>query len=87
MKLCSVYIEILTYNVFLVHKARRQLAAIQALTRVPPTSEEAEELHSLYLKYGQDENSKEFVTSEGERIWMGDTRLEKCMLMFPQERK
>ncbi|CCM02110.1 uncharacterized protein FIBRA_04187 [Fibroporia radiculosa] len=68
------------------HRKRRMSAANAALTRVPPTSGEAESLHSLFLKYGQHENG-DFVGPDGEqRVWMGDTRLEKCMMMFPQER-
>ncbi|KAJ7590728.1 Thioesterase/thiol ester dehydrase-isomerase [Mycena floridula] len=65
-------------------KQRRQNRALRSLSRVPPSSHEAEELHSFYLKYGQDEHGD---SSDGiERVWMGDTRLEKTMLMFPQER-
>jgi len=68
------------------HKRKRQTRASAALNRVPPTSGEAEELHSLFLKYGQPEGS-DFVSPDGlERVWMGDTQLEKCMMMFPQER-
>ncbi|KAJ7656679.1 Thioesterase/thiol ester dehydrase-isomerase [Mycena rosella] len=47
-------------------------------------STEAETLHSFYLKHGQD--TKESHGENDERVWMGDTKLEKCMLMFPQER-
>ncbi|KAJ3512048.1 hypothetical protein NMY22_g15450 [Coprinellus aureogranulatus] len=35
-------------------KQRRKLSASQSLTQVPPTSSEAEHLHSFYLQYGQD---------------------------------
>jgi acyl-coenzyme A thioesterase 9 len=56
--------------------------------RVPPTALEAEELHALFLKYGQlDDAYVPAVTQGSERVWMSDTRLEKCILMFPQERK
>lgn len=62
--------------------------ALRSLSRVPPTSEEAQSLHSFYLKYGQDSvQSSENAPSERERVWIGDTKLEKTMLMFPQERK
>ncbi|OCH88958.1 Thioesterase/thiol ester dehydrase-isomerase [Obba rivulosa] len=75
------------FNIGELHKKRRQTQAVRALTRVPPTSEEAEALHTLHLKYGQHESDKDFKTVEGvERVWMGDTLLEKCMMMFPQER-
>lgn len=63
-------------------KNRRKHAALQALSRVPPSSDEAAELHATYLKCGQEDDS--LVWSD--RVWMGDTLLEKTMLMFPQER-
>ncbi|KAH9477054.1 Acyl-coenzyme A thioesterase 9, mitochondrial [Psilocybe cubensis] len=70
-------------------KQRRQSSALKSLSRVPPSSEEAEELHAVYLKHGQ---GKERVEGGGDldpgvdHVWMGDTVLEKCLLMFPQER-
>ncbi|KAI5993806.1 thioesterase thiol ester dehydrase-isomerase [Pisolithus orientalis] len=64
-------------------KDRRKYAALQALSRVPPSSAEAAELHTTYLKCGQEDDS----LLRGDRVWMGDTLLEKTMLMFPQERK
>ncbi|CAK5271779.1 unnamed protein product [Mycena citricolor] len=62
-------------------KNGRRSQALKSLARVPPSSDEAELLHAFMLKYGQD-------LSEGshERVWMGDTKLDRCMLMFPQER-
>ncbi|KAJ7239970.1 Thioesterase/thiol ester dehydrase-isomerase [Mycena haematopus] len=63
-------------------KRRRQYHALRSLSRVPPSSAEAEALHSFYLKYGQD--AKDLDSSE--RVWMGDTKVERTMLMFPQER-
>jgi hypothetical protein len=36
----------------------------------------------MYLQYGQDSGLSNY-----ERVWMGETHLEKTMLMFPQERK
>ncbi|KAG6837783.1 hypothetical protein H0H93_001710 [Arthromyces matolae] len=64
-------------------KKRRQSGALRSLSRVPPSSTEASALHDFYLQYGQENPTED---ASGERIWMGDTRLEKCMLMFPQER-
>ncbi|CAK5270984.1 unnamed protein product [Mycena citricolor] len=63
-------------------KNGRRSQALKSLARVPPSSDEAELLHAFMLKYGQD-------LSQGshERVWMGDTKLDRCMLMFPQERK
>ena len=73
---------------FIVHKDRRRSIAVRSLSRVPPTSSESEELHSLYLKYGKDSHGGITLESpETETVWMGDTRLEKTMVMFPQERK
>lgn len=73
---------------FIVHKDRRQFRASSSLNRVPPTSAEAGALHDLFLNYGKRISSRDFVTPEGEeRVWMGDTKLEKCLMMFPQERK
>jgi acyl-coenzyme A thioesterase 9 len=37
----------------------------------------------MHLQHGQDDH----LSSRYERVWMGDTHLEKTMLMFPQERK
>lgn len=64
-------------------KRRRQTLALRSLSRVPPSSAEAADLHAMYLQYGQDNDP----SSTYERVWMGDTHLEKTMLMFPQERK
>ncbi|KAJ7468589.1 Thioesterase/thiol ester dehydrase-isomerase [Mycena latifolia] len=67
-------------------KKRRQSLALRSLSRVPPSSSEAETLHSFYLQYGQDTKDTNSSGGKDERVWMGDTKLEKCMLMFPQER-
>ncbi|KAG6884967.1 hypothetical protein C0993_006931 [Termitomyces sp. T159_Od127] len=67
-------------------KRRRQSGALRSLSRVPPNSAEAKALHDFYLQYGQHSPNEENDTS-GERVWMGDTKLGKCMIMFPQERK
>jgi acyl-coenzyme A thioesterase 9 len=66
-------------------KQKRQLLALRSLSRVPPSLTEAETLHSYYLSFSQDGDPA--TAGGGEKVWMGDTRLEKCMLMFPQERK
>ncbi|KAE9400877.1 Thioesterase/thiol ester dehydrase-isomerase [Gymnopus androsaceus JB14] len=54
-------------------KLKRASLAQRSLSRVPPSSKEAAALHENYLKFG-------------ELVPMGKTRIEKCMLMFPQER-
>jgi len=66
-------------------KRKRQFRAQQSLSKVPPSSAEAEALHSYYLKYGGEELGT--ISSRSQLVSMGDTRVEKCMLMFPQERK
>lgn len=66
-------------------KKRRQSMALRSLSKVPPSSAEAAELHSMYLQYGQLEDNGHQM-SNYECVWMGDTHLEKTMLMFPQER-
>ncbi|KAI1790562.1 Thioesterase/thiol ester dehydrase-isomerase [Ganoderma leucocontextum] len=73
------------YTIGEVHRQRRQTVANSSLDRVPPTSTEAEDLHSLYLAHGQEDNGGRSA-GDVERVWMGDTRLEKTMVMFPQER-
>lgn len=67
-------------------KQRRQSLALRSLSRVPPSSTEAQDLHSFYLNYGQGDHQSRQTQSGEERVWMGDTYLEKAMLMFPQER-
>ncbi|TFK69794.1 Thioesterase/thiol ester dehydrase-isomerase [Pluteus cervinus] len=60
-------------------KQRRSTVALQSLSKVPPSSEEAEDLHTYFLQHGQKAASES-------RVWMGDTRIENTLLMFPQER-
>ncbi|TDL27144.1 Thioesterase/thiol ester dehydrase-isomerase [Rickenella mellea] len=74
----------------IAHKSRKILLRQRSLSRVPPSSEEAVALHNVYLgrthasqKHVQDGSEPQ---ADVERVWMGETRLEKCMLMFPQDR-
>ncbi|KAF4568343.1 hypothetical protein EYR40_010253 [Pleurotus pulmonarius] len=69
-------------------KHRRQSQLLRSLSRVPPSSEEAQVLHEFWLKFGKEEETwKKSVSVDGkERVWMGETMVEKTMLMFPQER-
>ncbi|KAM6492234.1 thioesterase thiol ester dehydrase-isomerase [Amanita muscaria] len=67
-------------------KERRQSLALRSLSRVPPSSKEAEELHRYFLTYGQEQPNLTVKDAHEERVWMGDTKVEKTMLMFPQER-
>ncbi|KAI0742690.1 Thioesterase/thiol ester dehydrase-isomerase [Daedaleopsis nitida] len=64
------------FNLGEVHKNRRLTRAGRSLS---PSA-----LHSLYLKYGQQEGNN--AALDMEPVSMGDTRLEKTMIMFPQER-
>ncbi|KAF5332044.1 hypothetical protein D9758_016557 [Tetrapyrgos nigripes] len=76
--------EKLLYSIGEDMKRKRQSRAQQSLSRVPPSSQEAEALHSYYLKYGQ--AAMGHISSPSQLVSLGDTRVEKCMLMFPQER-
>lgn len=71
------------------HKAKKKILTQRSLSRVPPSSDESQALHDLYLSTTQLEKvkSSNIVAGETEWIWMADTKLEKALLMFPQERK
>lgn len=76
-------------------KQRRASLAMKSLSKVPPSSAEAALLHTLYLQHGEGgagistgTGKLDGVLDDGkDHVWMGDTVLEKCLLMFPQERK
>ena len=70
-----------------VHKNRRTKSAVQSLARMPPSSTEAEALHSLYLQSTVESETTNPRTAGDERVPMGETRLEKTLTMYPQERK
>ncbi|EIM85904.1 Thioesterase/thiol ester dehydrase-isomerase [Stereum hirsutum FP-91666 SS1] len=63
-----------------MHKRRRQSQAKRSLSKVPPSSIEAEALHKFILEHGNEDHFNR------ERVWMGDTKLERTTIMFPQER-
>ncbi|KAJ3753102.1 Thioesterase/thiol ester dehydrase-isomerase [Lentinula raphanica] len=75
-------------------KRRRASLAQRSLSRVPPSSEEAAALHENYLKFGEalsqhhygHQRSFSGLDYTAELVPMGETRVERCMLMFPQER-
>ena len=69
------------------HKNRRNKSAVQSLARVPPSSKEAEALHSLYLQSTVESDTANPRPTGDERVPMGETRLEKTLTMYPQERK
>ncbi|KAL5524920.1 hypothetical protein ACEPAF_8789 [Sanghuangporus sanghuang] len=62
-----------------VHKRRKTYLFQRSLSRVPPSSEEAQALHYVYLSSLQPQG-------DTEKVPMADTQLEKTLLMFPQER-
>ncbi|KAF9264624.1 Thioesterase/thiol ester dehydrase-isomerase [Marasmius fiardii PR-910] len=64
-------------------RTKRQTNAQRSLSRVPPSSSEVAALHSYCLKYSQQNDNQKI---DGDLVYMSDTRAEKCMLMFPQER-
>ncbi len=55
-----------------------------SLSRVPPSSAESASLHTLFL---QSTLNGGVVGDGDERVPMGETRLEKTLTMYPQERK
>ncbi|KAJ3800132.1 Thioesterase/thiol ester dehydrase-isomerase [Lentinula aff. detonsa] len=77
-------------------KRRRASLAQRSLSRVPPSSQEAAALHQNYLEFGESISQHNYghqhsLSSAGldytaELVPMGETRIERCMLMFPQER-
>ncbi|WVR05715.1 hypothetical protein IAU60_002739 [Kwoniella sp. DSM 27419] len=63
------------------HQKRRKTSAMNALDKVPPSSEEAAELHDLMLRVSTQEEI------QGEKVVpMKDTEMESVQLMFPQDR-
>jgi acyl-coenzyme A thioesterase 9 len=69
------------------HAGRRRSRALRELSRTPPTSAEAGALHAFQLAYGAPAEQDTLLQPGEARVWMGDTRLEVCQLMMPQERK
>ncbi|KAI5117181.1 hypothetical protein M0805_008160 [Coniferiporia weirii] len=67
------------------HKGRKTQVAQKSLSRVPPSYEEAQALHDVYLS-GLQQTKDTGALDVREKVWMSDTKLEKTMLMFPQER-
>ncbi|WVQ85620.1 hypothetical protein IAT38_007786 [Cryptococcus sp. DSM 104549] len=64
------------------HQKRRKASALNALDKVPPSSEEAKELHDLMLKVHEGQG-----VIDGEKVVpMSETQVETVQLMFPQDR-
>ncbi|KAJ3809201.1 Thioesterase/thiol ester dehydrase-isomerase [Lentinula aff. lateritia] len=68
------------------HELKRSRAsrAQRSLSRVPPSSQEAAALHENYLKLGAAISQHSY--GHQRKSIMPETRIERCMLMFPQER-
>ncbi|ORY21849.1 HotDog domain-containing protein [Naematelia encephala] len=65
------------------HRRRQKESSLMALDKVPPSSEEAKELHDLMLQVVD----RKVDEIEGEKIVpIRDTELESVQLMFPQDR-
>ncbi|WWC86043.1 uncharacterized protein L201_000914 [Kwoniella dendrophila CBS 6074] len=63
------------------HQKRRKTSAMNSLDKVPPSPEEAQELHKLMLEVSTAEEI------DGEKVvHMHDTELQTVQLMFPQDR-
>ncbi|EKM52603.1 uncharacterized protein PHACADRAFT_261141 [Phanerochaete carnosa HHB-10118-sp] len=67
-------------------KNRRKATANQSLAKVPPSSIEAEAMHQLYLQSTAQSESVDLCMASESRVPMGNTRLEKTLTMYPQER-
>ncbi|AAW42493.1 hypothetical protein CNBC1390 [Cryptococcus deneoformans B-3501A] len=65
------------------HQKRRKASAMNALDKVPPSSEEAKELHELMLKV---QEAKDGKINGQEIVEMKDTKIETVQLMHPQDR-
>ncbi|KAF8584449.1 Thioesterase/thiol ester dehydrase-isomerase [Ramaria rubella] len=65
------------------HKGRKMSLALNSLDKAPPTTIEVAKLHQLFLHHGQ---NRMHPNTDPERVWMEDTAVENCLLMFPQER-
>lgn len=65
------------------HQKRRKTRAMNALDKVPPSSEEATELHQLMLRV---QEAKDGKINGQEIVQMEDTEIETVQLMHPQDR-
>ncbi|WVO13142.1 hypothetical protein L204_100754 [Cryptococcus depauperatus] len=65
------------------HQKRRKSSVMKALDKVPPSSEEAKELHELMLTV---QESKDGKIDGQEIVKMKDTEIETVQLMHPQDR-
>lgn len=94
----SLYTFLIYSTANIEMKNRRLATASKSLNKVPPTSAEAASLHAFWLRYrdgvqegmgygAQLRSEKDSDGGDYGYVRMGDTVLEKCLLMFPQERK
>ncbi|KAI1318372.1 hypothetical protein EDD11_006710 [Mortierella claussenii] len=68
------------------HKARKRLAAEQALTKRPPTEEERFLIHDLYLEYSKYDDPQLKAQRPDDVEWMADTKMSAIQIMQPQDR-
>ncbi|KAI8599037.1 acyl-CoA thioester hydrolase [Dissophora ornata] len=68
------------------HKARKRLAAEQALTKRPPTEEERFLIHDLYLEYSKYDDPHLKIEKPDDIQWMADTKMSAIQIMQPQDR-
>lgn len=66
---------------WLAYRRRRAQTAGISLSLVPPSSSEAAALHLFYLQSTTDHKASQ------ELLPMAETKLEKTLTMYPQERK
>ena len=75
--------EKLLWQIGAEHTQRKRESSRNALDKVPPSSEEAKELHELMLAVGDNK----MTTIDGQEVvQMKDTEMESVQLMFPQDR-
>ncbi|KAG0304360.1 hypothetical protein BGZ98_005616 [Dissophora globulifera] len=67
------------------HKAKKRLAAEQALTKRPPTEDERISIHELYLEYSKYDDPHQNVKKPDDVVWMADTNMSAVHIMQPQD--
>lgn len=68
------------------HKAKKRLAADQALTKQPPTEDERLLIHDLYLEYSKYDDPRHKVKKPDDVEWMSNTKMSAIQIMQPQDR-
>ncbi|KAK3829219.1 MAG: acyl-CoA thioester hydrolase [Benniella sp.] len=68
------------------HKAKKRLAAEQALTKRPPTEDERFLIHELYLEYSKYDDPHRMEKKPVGVEWMSNTKMSAIQIMQPQDR-